>query len=75
MAFDLKAAIRDRGLRQKAVAERLGVSEATMSQWAAALATGSHQRVPAERARQLADALEIEPGLIRPDLWPGVQAA
>lgn len=75
MAFDLKAHIRERGLRQKSLAHLLGVSEPAISLWAAALAQGHYQRVPAERARALADALKISPGLIRPDLWPAAEAA
>lgn len=66
---DLKQILRDRGIRQKAVAERLGVSEATVSQW-----LGEQGRVPAEQARAIADKFGIEPELIRPDLWPAPAA-
>lgn len=67
---DLKAILRDRGVRQKELAVFLGVSEATVSLWVAALRDGQNRRVPAESARKLADLLKIEPGRIRPDLWP-----
>ena len=67
---DLKAILRDRGMRQKEAAALLGVSEATVSTWMTALRQGENRRVPAESARKLADLLKIEPGQIRPDLWP-----
>ena len=66
---DLKAILRERGLTQRAVAEALHVSDATVSFWSAALREGNHRRVPAEQARALADLLDMEPSVIRPDLW------
>lgn len=69
MTLDLKTRIRERGFRQKGLADLLGVSEPTISQWVSALSQGNYQRVPAEGARALADALEISPAAIRPDLW------
>jgi len=68
--IDLKQILRERGLRQKHAAASIGVSEATVSMWIAALKRGDHQRVPAEQAKRLAELLAMEPGVIRPDLWP-----
>lgn len=65
MKSDIKATLRDRGLRQKDVARHLSVSEATVCLW-----LSGQQRVPAERAKALAEMLGVEPGMIRPDLWP-----
>lgn len=70
MKLDIKARLRERGLRQKEVAARLGVSEPTMSAWIKAVKVGEHTRIPAEQARPLAKLLEVPPGDIRPDLWP-----
>lgn len=69
MAPDLKAILRERGLTQRAVAEALSVSDPTVSLWASALREGQYRRVPAEHARALADLLQIEPSILRPDLW------
>lgn len=70
MNSDIKATLRERGLKQRDIATQLGVSEATVSQWFSALRDGKHQRIPAEKARPLARALGVEPTVIRPDLWP-----
>jgi DNA-binding transcriptional regulator YdaS (Cro superfamily) len=72
---DLKPILRERGLRQKAVAQAIGVSEATVSSWVAALASGNHERVPAEKAKRLASMLGVAPSVIRPDLWPATPEA
>lgn len=69
MALDIKQTLRERGMKQREVATRLGVSDATVSLWAAALREGRHERVPATKARPLAEALGVEPSAIRPDLW------
>lgn len=75
MTFDIKARLRERGLQQRQIAVKLGVSDATVSLWGAALREGRHQRVPAEKARSLAELLDVPPGIIRPDLWPAVSEA
>lgn len=75
MSIDLKRTLRERGLAQKEIAATLGVSEAAVSVWGAALRAGNHQRVPAERARALADLLGVDPHVIRPDLWRCPEAA
>ena len=75
MNTDFKARLRDKKLLQKDAAAALGVSEATLSQWFSALRAGQHGRVPAERARKLAELLGVAPGAIRPDLWPVEVAA
>lgn len=69
MAIDIRVTLRDRGLKQKDVADRLAVSAATVSEWGRALREGNHQRVPAEKAKQLADLLGVTPSMVRPDLW------
>lgn len=74
MSLDIKQLLRERGLTQKAVAERLAVSEPTVSAWASALAEGRHARVPVEKARPLADVLGISESLVRPDIWPPAKA-
>lgn len=72
--LDLKPILRERGLRQKQAAQSMGVSEATFSVWMSALRMGAHQRIPAEKAKRLAEVLEIAPGKLRPDLWPAEAA-
>jgi transcriptional regulator with XRE-family HTH domain len=74
MDLDIKAILRERGLRQKDIAEAMGVSAATVSEWIAALGQGQHRRVPAERSRELATALSVPVSRIRPDLF-GAPAA
>jgi transcriptional regulator with XRE-family HTH domain len=69
MTLDIKATLRERGLRQKEIAARLGVSEPTFSVWAKAMREGQHARVPAEKAKRLADALGVPFATIRPDLF------
>jgi DNA-binding transcriptional regulator YdaS (Cro superfamily) len=63
--FDLRAALRSSGLKQRAVADALGVSEPTVSIWASS-------RIPAERVRPLAALLRVDPSDIRPDLFAGL---
>jgi predicted transcriptional regulator len=70
MSLDLKQHLRERHLTQADVARHLAVSEATVSIWAKALREARHRAIPAERARALADFLQIDPCTIRPDLWP-----
>ena len=69
MNTDLKALLRERGLKQRQLAVSLGVSEATISQWLAAIRSGQHKRIPAEQAKPLAKALGLRPRQIRPDLF------
>ena len=44
--------------------------QTTVSLWATALRNGRGRRVPAEKARELATVLGVQPSDIRPDLWP-----
>ena len=60
---DLKSLIHAKGLRLSHVADVLGVDKATVTRWA-------QDRVPAERARAVADITGIELHELRPDLWP-----
>lgn len=71
MSLDIKQRLRERGILQKEVAAALGVSEPTVSGWASALRSGHHARIPAEKAKPLAEMLGVAPSAIRPDLWTG----
>lgn len=50
----------------KRVADGLGISTAAVSQW---------QRVPKERVKEVAIILDVEPSLLRPDLYQSGKAA
>lgn len=50
----------------KRVADGLGISTAAVSQW---------KRVPKDRVEQVAAILEVDPSLLRPDLYQRGEAA
>ncbi len=70
MSTNLKTILAQKKIRQRAVAGALGISDAQMSHYVASLLAGDYRRVPAERAKEMAEFLEVPPGAIRPDLWP-----
>lgn len=70
MPIDLKQTIRDRGLTQREVAQRLGLSEPTVSHWLAHYRDPRRgHRITAEAAVQLAAILQVDPHHLRPDIW------
>ena len=62
--MDIKALLRDRGLKQRDLARALGVSEGRVSQWVA-----GNERIPAERAPAFAEALGLALHDVRPDIF------
>ncbi len=69
MEKDLKAILASKKIRQRALAEALGLSEAAVSAYCAAHKAGRYDKLPAERAVAIAKFLKVPRSAIRPDLW------
>jgi transcriptional regulator with XRE-family HTH domain len=69
--MSLRKHLRDKGLRQRDVAQQLGVSEPTVSKW-----LSGKQIVPGNMVLPLAGAMQMDPeALLRSISWPNAQAA
>ena len=51
------------------LANRLGIAPQTMSKWKASCAMDRHFLLPALRAKQIAEACNVPPSLLRPDVF------
>ena len=63
--MSLREAIRERGLKQRDVAKKAGVSEAALSHWCS-----RRYVIPATKAMLLYREFGIPLASMRPDLWP-----
>lgn len=59
--MDIKARLRERGIRQKEIADRLDVSEPTVSKW-----VNGHAVIPTQYLRPMADALAVSVDVLLP---------
>ena len=67
--MDIRAALRERGHRQRDVAARLGVTEPTVSRWVAwARDRETGVPIPADALPVLAEMTGMAPAALRPDL-------
>jgi DNA-binding transcriptional regulator YdaS (Cro superfamily) len=74
--MDLRAALRERGHRQRDLAVRLGVTEPTVSRWVAwARDRETGVPIPAEVLPVVSEMTGLSPAALRPDLAKLFEAA